>query len=101
MVHFKIMTARLWERRGGLGKLAVASWLLTNTMWLLTSQVSFITLDFVRQISMESYLGIWAGIYGCMAFLYLVPPRPGNIRFLLAPSVAMYLAVLLLKGTAA
>lgn len=101
MGYFKKIAARIWERRGGLGKLAVASWLLTNTMWLLTSRVPFITLDFVRQISMRSYLGIWAGIYVCMAFLYLAPSRSGHIRFLLAPSVAVYLAVLMLKGTAA
>lgn len=101
MEHFKKITARLRERCGGLGMLAAASWLLTNTMWLLASRVPFITLDFVRQISMRSYLGIWAGIYGCMAVLYLVQPSPRNIRFLLAPSVVMYLAVLMLKGTSA
>lgn len=101
MEHFKNITAELKKRRGGLGKLVIASWLLTNTMWLLTSQVPFVTLDFVRQISMRNFLGIWAGIYGCMAFLYLVPPGSRNMRFLLAPSVAVYLAVLMLKGTVA
>ena len=46
----------------GLGKLTIASWLLTNTMFLLASHVPFVTLDFVRQISLESFLGIWLGI---------------------------------------
>ena len=32
----------------GLGKLTIASWLLTNTMFLLASHVAFVTLDYVR-----------------------------------------------------
>lgn len=34
------MADSIW---GGLGKLAIASWLLTNTMFLLCSRVPFMT----------------------------------------------------------
>ena len=82
-----------------LGKLTMASWLLTNTMFLLASHVPFVTLDFVRQISLESFLGIWLGIFLCMAIPYVLPCGRSRIHFSLTPSVLMYIATLMIKET--
>ena len=68
MIHMKKLCFKLKQYGTDLVRLGIASWLLTNTMFLLGSHVPFITLDFVRQISLESFLGIWMGIYLCMAF---------------------------------
>ena len=78
----------------GLGKLTIASWLLTNTMFLLASHV-----DFVRQISLESFLGIWLGIFLCMVIPYVLPSARSRIHFSLIPSVLMYIATLMIKET--
>ena len=78
----------------GLGKLTIASWLLTNTMFLLASHVPFVTLDFVRQISLESFLGIWLGIFLCMVIPYVLPSARSRIHFSLIPSVLMYLSLI-------
>ena len=83
----------------GLGKLTIASWLLTNTMFLLASHVPFVTLDFVRQISLESFLGIWLGIFLCMVIPYVLPSDRSRIHFSLIPSVLMYIATLMIKET--
>ena len=83
----------------GLGKLTIASWLLTNTMFLLASHVPFVTLDFVRQISLESFLGIWLGIFLCMVIPYVLPSARSRIHFSLIPSVLMYIATLMIKET--
>ena len=72
MIHMKKLCFKLKQYGTDLVRLGIASWLLTNTMFLLGSHVPFITLDFVRQISLESFLGIWMGIYLCMAFPYLI-----------------------------
>ena len=82
-----------------IGKLAIASWLMTNTMYLLSSHVPFVTLDFVRQISLESFLGIWSGICLCLAIPWFLSAHSGRIRLSLAPSMAMYIAALMLKET--
>ena len=82
-----------------LGKLTIASWLLTNTMFLLTSHVPFVTLDFVRQISLESFLGIWFGIFLCMAVPSLLPSARHRLHLSLTPSVLMYIATLMIKET--
>ena len=59
----------------GLGKLTIASWLLTNTMFLLASHVPFVT-----QISLEAS---WAsGLESFSAWLfpmYFPLPAPGFI----------------------
>ena len=72
---------------------------LFNTMFLLGSRVPFITLDFVRQISLESFLGIWFGICLCLAIPWFLSAHSGRIRLSLAPSMAMYIAALMLKET--
>ena len=72
-----------------LGKLTMASWLLTNTMFLLVSHVPFVTLD----------LGIWLGIFLCMAIPYVLPCGRSRIHFSLTPSVLMYIATLMIKET--
>lgn len=82
-----------------LGKLTIASWLLTNTMFLLASHVPFVTLDFVRQIPLESFLGIWLGIFLCMAIPCVLPSARRRIHFSLIPSVLMYIATLMIKET--
>ena len=82
-----------------IGKLAIASWLMTNTMYLLASHVPFVTLDFVRQISLESFLGIWFGICLCLAIPWFLSAHSGRIRLSLTPSMAMYIAALMLKET--
>ena len=99
MMNFKRLYPWLTAYGGGLARLAIASWLLTNTMFLLGSRVSFITLDFVRQISLESFLGIWFGICLCLAIPWFLSAHSGRIRLSLAPSMAMYIAALMLKET--
>ena len=70
-----------------------------NTMFLLASHVPFVTLDFVRQISLESFLGIWLGIFLCMVIPYVLPSARSRIHFSLSPSVLMYIATLMIKET--
>ena len=60
---------------------------------------AFVTLDFVRQISLESFLGIWLGIFLCMAIPYVLPCGRSRIHFSLTPSVLMYIATLMIKET--
>ena len=62
----------------GLGKLTIASWL---------------------QISLESFLGIWLGIFLCMVIPYVLPSARSRIHFSLIPSVLMYIATLMIKET--
>ena len=93
MMYFKHFHSWLTAYGGGLGKLAIASWLLTNTMFLLCSRVPFMTLDFVRQISLGSFLGI------CLTIPWLISSGSGKIRLSLTPSMAMYLAALMIKET--
>ena len=78
-------------------RLLAASWLMTNTMCLLMNSSAIFTLDFVRQISLRCYSGLWAGIYACLALLMVLSGRAGRLRFPLAPSVAMYAAALVIK----
>lgn len=78
-------------------RLLAASWLMTNTMCLLMNSSAIFTLDFVRQISLRNYFGLWAGIYACLALLLVLSGRAGRLRFPLAPSVAMYAAALMIK----
>ena len=99
MMYFKHFHSWLTAYGGGLGKLAIASWLLTNTMFLLCSRVPFMTLDFVRQISLGSFLGIWLGICFCLTIPWLISSGTGKIRLSLTPSRAMYLAALMIKET--
>ena len=99
MMNFKRLYPWLTAYGGGLARLAIASWLLTNTMFLLGSRVPFITLDFVRQISLESFLGIWMGIYLCMAFPYLILTGSNARHVSLVPSTAIYIAALALQGS--
>lgn len=79
-------------------RLLPASWLLTNTMCLLMNSAAVLSLDFVRQISLKSYLGLWGGIYICLAVAMLLPANSRRLRVPVAPSVAAYVAALMLKG---
>ncbi len=79
-------------------RLLPASWLLTNTMCLLMNSAAVLSLDFVRQISLKSYLGLWGGIYICLAVAMLLPANSRHLRVPVAPSVAAYVAALMLKG---
>ena len=99
MIHMKKLCFKLKQYGTDLVRLGIASWLLTNTMFLLGSHVPFITLDFVRQISLESFLGIWFGICLCLAIPWFLSAHSGRIRLSLAPSMAMYIAALMLKET--
>lgn len=89
---------RLKECGRNLLRLLPASWLLTNTMCLLMNSAAFLSLDFVRQISLKNYLGLWAGVYVCLAAALLLPANSRRLRVSLAPSVAAYVAALMLKG---
>ena len=99
MIHMKKLCFKLKQYGTDLVRLGIASWLLTNTMFLLGSHVPFITLDFVRQISLESFLGIWMGIYLCMAFPYLILTGSNARHVSLVPSTAIYIAALALQGS--
>ena len=98
MLLLNTVLMRLADQRRNLFRMLIASWLMTNTMCLLMNSSAIFTLDFVRQISLRSYFGLWAGIYACLAFLLFLPARARRFCFPLAPSGAMYVAALMIKG---
>ena len=44
-------------------KQLAAGWILTNIFYLLSSSSSFLTLEYVRQISLGQFLLIWLGFH--------------------------------------
>ena len=75
-----------------------ASWIFTNLFYLICSPCSFLTLEYVRRISLKDFLLVWL-------FFYLLTGIPSSLSVRgrkrissLAPCAGLCLAVLLAGG---
>ncbi len=82
-------------------RLLLLSWLAADTLVLAGSQTSFLSLDFVREIPMAGYLCLWAAALLALLGAWVRLPRQRHLLCSPLPYLALYLAVLLIKGTAA
>ena len=75
-----------------------ASWIFTNLLYMVSSPHSFLTLEYVRRISLRNFLLVWLFFYLLSGIPSALNLRGKKLISSLAPCAGLCLAVLLAGG---